>query len=101
MKGRKAYLILDNLRVHHSAPVQAWLAQHPEKIAVHHLPSYSPDLNPDERLNRSLKSKLGQLPAARDERTLHRQTLGQLRSVQRQPALIRSFFTATNTRYAA
>lgn len=101
MKGRKVYLILDNLRVHHSAPVKAWLAQHPEEIAVHHLPSYSPDLNPDERLNRSLKSKLGHLPAARDERALHRQTLGQLRSVHRQPGLIRSFFTAATTRYAA
>ena len=68
---------------------------------MYHLPSYSPELNPDERLNRSLKSKLGQLPAAGDERSLHRQTLGQLRSCQRQPELIRSFFTATVTRYAA
>ena len=101
MQGRKVYLILDNLRVHHSAPVKAWLTEHREQIAVHHLPSYSPELNPDERLNRTLKSKLGQLPAARDERTLHRQTLGQLRSAHRQPELIRIFFTATTTRYAA
>ena len=101
MQGRKVYLILDNLRVHHSAPVKAWLAEHPAEIAVHHLPSYSPELNPDERLNRTLKSKLGQLPAAKDERTLHRQTLGQLRSCHRQPELIRSFFTSTPTQYAA
>jgi transposase len=101
MKGRKVYLILDNLRVHHSAPVKAWLAEHQEAIAVHHLPSYSPELNPDERLNRSLKSKLGQLPAARDEQSLHRQTLGQLRSCHRQPELIRSFFTSSSTQYAA
>ena len=101
MKGRKVYLILDNLRVHHSAPVKTWLAAHRQQTAVHHLPSYSPELNPDERLNRSLKSKLGQLPAAKDERSLHRQTLGQLRSCHRQPELIRSFFTATVTRYAA
>ena len=101
MRGRKVYLILDNLRVHHSAPAKAWLETHREQIAVYHLPSYSPELNPDERLNRSLKSKLGQLPAARDERSLHRQTLGQLRSCHRQPELIRSFFTATVTRYAA
>jgi len=101
MKGRKAVLILDNLRVHHSAPVTAWLQEHREEITVHHLPSYSPELNPDERLNRSLKSKLGQMPAANDERTLHRQTLGQLRSCHRQPKLIRSFFSAATTRYAA
>ena len=64
--GRKVYLILDNLRVHHRAPVKEWLALRPEQIAVHHLPSYSPELNPDERLNRALKSKLSQLPAPRD-----------------------------------
>ena len=72
-RGRKVYLILDNLRVHHCAPVKAWIAGHHEQIAVHHLPSYSPELNPDERLNRSLKSKLEQLPAAKDEGSLHRQ----------------------------
>jgi transposase len=52
MKGRKVYLILDNLRVHHSKLVKAWLEEHQALIAVHHLPSYSPELNPDERLNR-------------------------------------------------
>lgn len=101
LKGRKVYLILDNLRGHHSAPVKAWLAEHREQIVVHHLPSYSPELNPDERLNRSLKSKLGQLPAAKDERALHRQTLSQMRSCHHQPGLIRSFFTSTATSYAA
>ncbi|MBK8094424.1 MAG: transposase [Verrucomicrobiaceae bacterium] len=28
MQGRKVYLILDNLRVHHSKPVKEWLEQH-------------------------------------------------------------------------
>lgn len=99
--GRKIHLILDNLRVHHSAPVKAWLAARRERIAVHHLPSYSPDLNPDERLNRSLKSKLAQLPAPRDATQLHRQTVAQLRSCHRQPALIQSYFQSPSTAYAA
>lgn len=99
--GRKVYLLLDNLRVHHSAPVKEWLAQHVEQMAVHHLPSYSPELNPDERLNRALKSKLSQLPAPRDERRLHEQTVAQLRSCQKQPAIIRGCFQSTTTSYAA
>lgn len=99
--GRKVCLILDNLRVHHGAPVKAWIEEHRAHIAVHHLPSYSPELNPDEHLNRSLKSKLGHLPAARDERSLHRQALGQLRSCHRQPSLIQSFFLSNYTAYAA
>ena len=39
MKGHKVYLILDNLRVHHSKLVKAWLEEHQEAIAVHHLRS--------------------------------------------------------------
>ena len=56
--GRKGCLILDNLRVPPRAPVKAWWRQHAGEIAVHHLPSYSPELNPDEWLNRSIQSKL-------------------------------------------
>ena len=99
--GRKVYLILDNLRVHHSAPVKEWVAAHATQIAVHHLPSYSPELNPDERLNRTLKSKLGHLPAPRDERQLHRQTVAQLRSCHNQPTIIQGCFQSADTRYAA
>jgi transposase len=99
--GRKVVLILDNLRVHHSAPVKEWLAEHAEAIAVHHLPSYSPELNPDERLNRALKSKLSHLPAPRDAKQLKAQTLAQLHSCHKQPAIIRGYFQSTTTSYAA
>jgi len=101
MGGRKVYLILDNLKVHHAKPVKAWLEANVEQIAVHYLPSYSPELNPDERLNRSLKSKLGHQPAARDEAALQRQVLGALRSTHKQPQRIRSFFDSVTTQYAA
>jgi transposase len=101
MQGRKVYLILDNLRVHHSKLVKAWLAENLAAIAVYHLPSYSPELNPDEHLNRALKSKLSHLPVARDERSLQKQIIGRLRSCQRQPSRIRSFFTSSYTQYAA
>ena len=99
--GRKVYLILDNLRVHHRAPVKEWLAEHAEAILVHHLPGYSPERNPDERLNRALKGKLSQLPAPRDARRLHEQTLAQLRSCHNQPDIIRGCFRSPATSYAA
>lgn len=56
---RKVFLILDNLRVHHSKPVKAWLAEHKANIEILFLPSYSPELNPDERLNADLKHAIG------------------------------------------
>jgi transposase len=46
--GRKVFLILDNLRVHHGKNIKQWLEEHREQIEVFHLPSYSPELNPDE-----------------------------------------------------
>ncbi len=53
---RKVYLILDNLRVHHARLFKKWLKEHEEEIAVFYLPSYSPELNPDEYLNCDLKA---------------------------------------------
>lgn len=38
--GRKVFLMLDNLRGHHSQPVKAWLADRKEQIEVFYLPSY-------------------------------------------------------------
>jgi transposase len=74
--GRKVFLILDNLSVHHCKPVKAWLQDHPDQMEVFYLPSYSPELNPEERLNADLKHVIGRkvpmrtkakLRATRDE----------------------------------
>jgi transposase len=35
--------------------VNQWLAESADKIEVFYLPSYSPELNPDELLNSDLK----------------------------------------------
>ncbi len=62
--GKKVFLILDNLRVYHSKPVKAWVAERQDKIELFYLPSYSPELNPEERLNADLKHAIGtQVPA--------------------------------------
>jgi len=47
----KVFLILDNLRVHHSKLVKEWLEVEKNHIEVFYLPAYSPDRNPDEYLN--------------------------------------------------
>ncbi len=57
--GKKVFLSLDNLRVHHSKPVKAWLEENKEKIECFYLPSYSPELNPEDRLNSDLKQAIG------------------------------------------
>lgn len=99
--GQKIYLILDNLRVHHAKPVKAWLARHAEAIEVFYLPSYSPELNPDEMANADLKQAVTKLAPARTKLQLVKATSHHLRSVQRQPERIRSYFQHLPVRYAA
>lgn len=43
------FFILDNLRVHHRKPVKKWVAKYKNKIELFYLPSYSPELNPEEK----------------------------------------------------
>jgi transposase len=99
--GRKVYLILDNLKVHHSKPVKAWLAEHVNEIEVFYLPSYSPELNPNEMANADLKQAVTKLAPARTKLHLVKATAGHLRSVQRQPQRVKSYFEHEPVRYAA
>lgn len=99
--GRKVFLVLDNLRVHHSRKVREWLTQHTEQIELFFLPSYSPELNPDEYLNADLKARMSAAEPVRDGAHLRRKVVSHLRSIQKQPARIRSYFKAQAIKYAA
>lgn len=98
---RKTFLILDNLRVHHSKPVKKWLAEHKDQIEVFYLPSYSPELNPNEMANADLKQAVTKLAPARTKLQLVKATGRHLHSVQRQPQRIKSYFQHEPVRYAA
>ena len=98
---KKVFLILDNLRLHHAKPVKAWLAEHADAIEVFYLPSYSPELNPDEMTNADIKHALPQRAPARTKLQLAKATAKHLRSVQRQPERIRKYFEHATVRYAA
>jgi transposase len=98
---KKVFLILDNLRVHHAKPVKEWLAQNADAIEVFYLPSYSPELNPDEMANADIKQAVTKLAPARTKLQLVKATARHLRSVQRQPERIRKYFEHDPVRYAA
>jgi transposase len=98
---KKVFLIVDNLRVHHSKPVKAWLAEHTDAIEVFYLPSYSPELNPDEMANADIKQAVTKQAPARSKLQLVKATARHLRSVQRKPERIRKYFEHGPVRYAA
>jgi transposase len=98
---QKVYLIVDGHPVHRAKLVQAWLEKHSSQISLFRLPSYSPELNPDEMLNQDVKSNaLGrQRPATVVE--LVKLVRSYLHSRQRLPHVVKRYFLERNVRYAA
>ena len=99
--GRKVHLIVDNLRVHHAKRVRAWLADKSHLIELHYLPPYSPEANPDELLNRDLKTELRSRPAAKDAHTLKAMALAFMHQLSSLPERVRRYFQSSSTTYAA
>jgi transposase len=98
---RKVFLILDKHPVHRSAAVKKWVHANRDRMEVFFLPSYSPELNPDELLNQDVKTNaVGRKPP---------HTLTQMvRNVRRylkqraaDPEQVRSYFHHRDVRYAA
>jgi hypothetical protein len=63
--------------------------------------SYSPELNPNEMANADLKHAVIKLAPARTKLQLVKATAQHLRTVQRQPERIKSYFEHRPVRYAA
>ncbi len=99
--GKKVFLILDNLRVHHSKKVMEWIKTHKDKIEVFYLPPYAPEYNPDELVNSSLKRSVGKLPSPRSVDELEKSVRSTLKILQNNSAIVASFFNAKFTHYAA
>jgi len=98
---RKVFLILDNLRVHHAHLVRDWLKKHNDEIEVYYLPSYSPEMNPDEYLNGDLKQRIRSAAPARTMKQLKHTVVSHMRKQQRQPERIKSYFRHRDIAYAA
>ncbi len=89
---KKVFLIVDNLRVHHSAPFKEWVEANKERIALFHLPSYSPEHNPDEYLNGDLKSDLGRKVPPMDQKHPEKNLIGSMRRLSKSPQRVASYF---------
>ncbi|WP_019939236.1 IS630 family transposase [Bordetella sp. FB-8] len=98
---RKVFLILDNLGVHHCKPVKQWLAEHPDDMEVFYLPSYSPELNPEERLNADLKHVIRRKAPARTKAKLRAATEEHMALIGREPERVKAYFRDPKVKYAA
>ena len=100
-EGRKVHLIVDGHPVHRAKLVSAWVGRHAERIELHFLPGYSPELNPVELLNHDVKANAAGRRRPRSAGELREELHGYLRRRQRQPQVVVRFFDHPTTRYAA
>ena len=97
---QKIFLILDNLKVHHGKIVNKWVSDNKEKIQLFYIPSYAPELNPDEYLNRDLKKNVNssRIPRSIDE--LKKNISSFMRMLQRTPQRVVKYFHSRYIDYA-
>ena len=98
---RKVFLILDNLRAHHSKKVQAWLADNKDHIEVFFLPPYSPEYNPAEYLNHDLKLYVHRGTMPNTKADLKHRTRSFMKKIQRRPLKVQAYFKNKAVRFAA
>ena len=98
---QKIFLILDNLRVHHSYIVKDWIKENINKIELFFLPAYSPEKNPDEYLNCDLKQGLSAKPAPKSVEKLKENLENHMQMLVQNPERVQKYFNHKDIKYAA
>ena len=98
---RYIFLIIDQHPVHVATKVKKWVKKNEDRIQVFYLPSYSPDLNPDEKLNQDVKSNAVGRRRPHTQQEMVRNVRSYLYSRQRSPKIVKKYFEAESVRYAA
>ncbi len=95
------FLILDGHPTHRSKQVRTFVETLNDRLHIFYLPPYAPDLNPDEAVWRQVKTHAIGRSVVESQSQLKSLLVGSLRSLQRSPGKIRSFFNTPTTKYAA
>jgi transposase len=99
--SRTVFLIVDNYPAHKTRSVKAFVETIKDHFRLFYLPPYSPELNPDERVWNDLKNNAVGRKCPTSPEELHGMVIGRLRSIQKSPHRVRSYFNNETTRYAA
>src|SRR5271169_4393486 len=98
-RSRPVHLVVDGLPAHKTALVKTYVASTNGLLALHFLPGYAPELNPDELVWSHMKrSGVARSPLRRGEKLKHKID-AQLAKIKRMPQLVRSFFQAPSVAY--
>ena len=102
MKGRrgKVLLVVDGHPAHKAKAVKRHLETLNNRLELHPLPPYAPDLNPDEFVWSHMKNNgVSKKPLQKNE-SLRRRVEQDLVAIQKDKQLVRSFFGAESVVYA-
>lgn len=97
---RKVFLIVDSHSAHLRALKFHWLRTRHSRVELFFLPTYSPELNPDELLNQDLKKDAGKRRPA-NLKEMVSNLRGRLRNNQRNPERVAAYFRKPEVLYAA
>lgn len=100
-RRKPIYLVVDGHPSHRSKLVRTYIESLGGKLKLFFLPPYSPELNPDELVWNDVKNNGVGRSIIHGPRDLSRVVVGRLRHLQKNPDIVRSFFQAPDTRYAA
>jgi transposase len=100
-RRRAVFLIVDGHPSHRSKSARSYVASLGGKLKLFFLPPYSPELNPDEFVWNDVKNNGVGRTLVHGPRDLQRAVVGRLRHLQKSPKIVRSFFQAPDTCYAA
>lgn len=101
LRGRKrpVFLVVDGHPSHRAKMIADHVKELKGRLELHFLPGYAPELNPDEFVWNCVKHEgVGKKPLKRNE-SLRRRVEGDLASIKRRPALVRSFFGSLSVSY--
>jgi transposase len=97
---QKVFLIADTHPAHIEKKVGQWLGQHKKNIELFFLPTYSPELNPDEYFNQDLKTNLVGKARPRNKEELKVQVKAFANRKKRNPQKVKKYFHPTSVAYA-
>ena len=98
---RKIFLIVDRLRAHEAKKVEAWAAEHRDRIELFFLPRYAPERNADEYLNNDMKGSINATGLPGSQEGLRPRIQRFMIKLRHLPEHVRQYFQHPCVKYAA
>jgi transposase len=95
------FLIVDRASFHCAKAVRRFVWPHRRQLLILYLPTYSPEVNPDEHVWEETKDKQLDRQPIKNKNDLKKRGHSALKSLQQRAERVISFFRLPETQYAA